>query len=343
MRVSHMIASLSRIVLAAAASFAARECALADTCPPLLVLASVPVVYDISGHAFVPVTLQSAHKLMLVDTGGAFSEITQATADALALPRRHAPIRQYGISGQYSDETAEADDFAIGNLVAHHIDFMIEPDGPKSADAQNAGIIGPNILRNYDVEFDFGANRFKLMSQDHCPGKVVYWPAATVAQVPIDIAGDTGHIVVPVTLDGVALHALIDTGAANTFISARVAENDFALELGSARAPAAGAIQGGARIYRSRFHALSLRGIAVSNPVITIIPDLMRSALSNAAPTGAEDAQPRNMIDIALGMDVLRHLHLYVGYKEHMLYATPTSDSPMPPAPNSAPPPAALR
>ena len=34
-----------------------------------------------------------------------------------------------------------------------------------------------------DYEVDFGARKLSLFSSNHCPGRVVYWPASAVAVV----------------------------------------------------------------------------------------------------------------------------------------------------------------
>jgi len=324
-----MIARAARLgfgtILAILATGAA--IARADTCPPLQIIASVRLAYDVSGRPFVPVTLGTAKKFMLVDTGGALSMIGQTVVDELQLPHRRAGVRQYGVSGTYSDQAAEVSPFAIGNLVADHMDLMIAPD-KSDFSGEAAGIIGPAILRNYDAEFDFGGSKFNLISQDHCPGKVIYWPAAGIAAIPMRVAKIAGHIVVPVTLDGITLNALVDTGATNTFITSRTAESNFNLKLGSVDAPDVGPLMGspGARIYRHTFHSLSLEGIAVGNPVVGIIPDLMRNAVSNGSPIGSRlsnNDEAVSLEDITLGIDVLKHLHLYIAYKEQMLYVTP--------------------
>jgi predicted aspartyl protease len=317
--------------------------AYADDCPQLTMLASVPMSYDGSGRPIVPVTIGTAQKSMLVDTGGAFSEIGLPTVDQLGLPREKAPVEQIGVSGESSDQEADVAPFVIGNLVARHVEFMIDPDKSKYAGGMD-GIIGPTILRYYDADFDFGANKFNLLSQDHCAGKVIYWPAAAVAVVPIRVARAVGHIVVPVTLDGIKFNAAIDTGASYTFMTTGVAESSFGLKLDSADTPIVASLSGpgAARVYRHKFHSLELEGIAISNPTIDIIPDLNRSRLSSAPALGSRLAthdEAQSLEDITVGDDVLRHLHVYVAYREQMLYLTPAGAPAV--QPTSAAPPTA--
>ena len=68
--------------------------------------------------------------------------------------------------------------------------------------------------------------------------------------------------------------------------------------------------------------------MAVSKIDLRIIPDLMHNWLRHAPPTGSRlsgQVEADGLPDLLLGMDVLRHLHIYIAYKEEMLYVTPAS------------------
>ena len=65
------------------------------------------------------------------------------------------------------------------------------------------------MLQKFDADFDFGGNKLNLISQNHCEGKVVYWPATTTAVVPF--AHDAaGHLTFPMTLDGRRVRAMLE-------------------------------------------------------------------------------------------------------------------------------------
>src|SRR5438105_11627601 len=207
--------------------------AWAEECGPLKIVASVDL--KMAGEdraAFAPVTLQGQTKYMLLDTGGTISEITPATVAALGLESHKTPnLRFYDVKGNYVDHATVVPDFAIGDLAGHNVDFVVGPDGLFPENENIAGILGPGILRFYDVALDFENRKFMLLSQDHCEGKVIYWKADAVAAVPMEVVRASGHIVVPVVLDGQKLNALIDTGATNSVLNLSVAEGDFKLSL----------------------------------------------------------------------------------------------------------------
>ncbi|HKD21597.1 MAG TPA: hypothetical protein VKB71_06270, partial [Rhizomicrobium sp.] len=84
-----------------------------------------------------------------------------------------------------------------------------------------------------------------------------------------------------------------------------------------------------------RFMHISFGGVTVSDPDVVLVPD---SYDELGKEMGIESRLPRDAIehwDMVIGMNVLRHLHIYIAYKEQKLYITPAS-----PMSLSAPPPA---
>lgn len=302
--------------------------ASAEDCPPLTLITSVDLVPSENGReVFVPVTIAGADKLMLLDTGGAISELMSDAVDELKLPRRHGNVALYDISGHFSSEFTHGA-FQLGRLTANDAAFIVAPRSNDFwSDKRIAGVLAPDILKQYDVHIDFGANKLSLLSQKHCERKVIYWPASAVAVVPMRVLA-SGHIIVPVLLDGHSLYALIDTGAYNTTLTIPEAEGTFNLKLGSPDAPHAGVLQNrpGSFTYKHVFHNLTFEGISVSNLNVEIIPHMNRDLFANRPETGTRIANPRHAEDKAsmlIGMDVLRHFHLYIAYKEERLYITP--------------------
>jgi hypothetical protein len=161
--------------------------------------------------ATVPMTIDGKKLTLLVDTGGVFSMISDSAAAALGLHPMSIGQSFMAYGGQKVDSYVRASNIEFGGLKAARFDFLVVP---ATRDPSIDGTLAPDILRAYDVDFDFAGGKFALFSHDHCPGKVVYWsPPGGAAVIPIQIDSD-GHIVVPVQLDGKELRAAIDTGPA---------------------------------------------------------------------------------------------------------------------------------
>jgi predicted aspartyl protease len=317
-------------------------------CPPLSIVSSTEITIGADGRAYVPAEIGGKSKSMLVDTGGFFTEMNQTTADELKLTARHTNLILVGVAGD-TTRLAVRTSFKLGNLTADGMDFMVMAGNhelaPDVADA--AGILAPNLLRTYDLDLDFGGHKMNLISQKHCDGKVIYWPASSVAVVPMRV-NPTGHITIPVELDGQHFNAQLDTGASTSVINLDTAKNAFGLSIGSADVPVEGTV-GYTRTYAHRFKSLSLEGIAISNPRLELISDLMRGQLYDPHANIEGDTRIANpdretgLGDMILGMDILHHLHVYIAYKEQKLYITPASAPTTAAVPPPATPPASAQ
>lgn len=302
--------------------------AIAQQCDSLKIVASVDLETAPNDAAvFVPVTLQHQTKYMLLDTGGTISELTPATVTALGLESVKTPnLRFYDIRGNYVDHHTVVPDFAIGGLTGHNVDFVVGPDDLFKGRSDAAGIIGPGVLRYYDVGLDIAGRKLTLFSQDHCDGKVVYWQASSVAVVPMQVVKAGGHIVVPVKLDGQMLNANLDTGASNSTLNLSVAERDFNLNEKQPDMIPVGRLgdRDDSLVYRHVFKSLSFEGLTVSNPALDLIPDLPRRQMerSPVRTRMADSSVEQQLPDLLIGMDILRRLHLYIAYKEQKLYIT---------------------
>jgi predicted aspartyl protease len=305
----------------------------ADNCPPLQLITTVDMLpREKSVRPVVSVLIEHKSKYMLVDTGGIFTDVTRETADELGLQHFRQGVEEVGVNGETSDEGTRVSDFEIGRLHASGVDFMIAPKAPLGDEI--AGTISPNMLRNYDVEFDFGGDKMSLLSQDHCEGKVIYWPASAVAVVPMRLV-HSGHIIIPITLDGQTLDALLDTGATTTVLNLRVAEARFGFDANANKPVGYMPGPNPLPIYERKFSALGLEGIVIGNPTVSIMADLMGSPAdiqphAESSFMGSRLSVPeeaRGLPQIILGMNELRHLHLYIAYKEQKLYITP-ADAP---------------
>jgi predicted aspartyl protease len=335
---SLVLAFCTTALLAGAGSAAA-----AENCPPLVMITSVDLQIGSDGRIYVPTTINGAKKSMLVDTGGFFTEITQPVSEELKLAPRHTRLEIVGVAGDETGLAVRAA-FTLGKLHSDSMDFMVMPGdhafAPDITDA--AGLLAPNLLRSYDLDLDLDRHKLTLISPKHCDGKVVYWRARNVAVVPVRINPD-GHILVPVELDGRRMTAVLDTGATTSVLNLDTAGREFDLIPGSSDAPLKGnLVNGEIKVYSHRFKTLALEGISISNPKLTLMPDLMRGKLYNPHNKLESDTRISNSVietglgDMILGMDILRHLHVYIAYKEQKLYITPASGGA---APTTTPPP----
>jgi len=264
---------------------------------------TMPMEIGQFGGITVPIKVDDQAQNMLVDTGGAFSMLNEAAATRLNLSRNRLPFGTFmkGFGGRLLTHSVTAHTMEILGAKLRNHAFVLIPDDalPSGVD----GLLSPDILQVFDVDFDFAAGKLSLFDQKHCEGKTVYWTQEPYAEIPFKM--DEGwHIKIVVMLDGQEVPAILDTGASRSLMSLDTAEDIFKLDHAVLKA----------NNNRYPFKTLTLQGVIVNNPDIILVPDEKSKIMGGYH-------QPK----LLLGMGVLRQLHLYIAYKEHMIYVTAAS------------------
>lgn len=267
---------------------------------------SLPITTLSDGRFAIPVTVQDHAMSFMVDTGGVSATITSEQAKALGLTIKGTFRYLAGVAGSLLTSYVSADTFSIGRLTGTGLPVYIDP---RIAGTGVDGTLAPDMMSKFDVDIDFGSSTLNLFSPDHCPGKVVYWTQGDHVEIPMDFA-PSGHIRVPVTVNGKPLTAMLDTGARTSVMSLSTAkqvlgisENDPKLKLKESFGA-----KSRYREYTYPFEELDLNGITVQSPHITIFSD---------------DTVNQIREQFILGVGIMRQLHLYIAYKERKLYITP--------------------
>ena len=316
--------------------------ARAADCKPLAIINSVKME-SIGGGAryVVPVTIDGKPLKFLLDTGGVVTEITRETAKAMGMTERASNVQIIDVHGNKTETKVIAKTFEMGVMQGKNLDLQvaIASDLPREG---VDGILAGDMFRRFDVDMDFGAMRLNYFSQDHCDGKVVYWTERPIAVVPFTATGY--HINIPVTIDGHALPAIIDTGA-DTLMNADELDRVFGVKAGSPEAPLMRESQSDSELkyYSHTFSNLAIEGVTVANPNINIVNDRVSSqrAPSTSIHTMLMDDPHPQLPPVILGMKVLRQLHVYIAYGEKKLYISPAGTGESVLFKNAAPPPPA--
>jgi predicted aspartyl protease len=297
----------------------------AADCKPLQIINTVKLERFKTGNVFlVPVEINGVPQKLVLDTGAVTTQISSRAVKALGLKEEGSRFKLYDLYGNASNSQVTVKTFDMGDARGENLKFQVSPIQNLEDRAGANGLLSSDLFLQYDVDMDFGANRLNYFSQDHCEGRVSYWPERPVAAVPVTL--ENGHINVPVTIDGQELRAIIDTGADNSAMNVEVAITNFGIKPGSEDAPLVETPDSafGIKEYNHKFSTLSFEGITVSNPKISIITDRTGITETKSSFRGTtSDPYGAHIRQVIVGMDVLRHLHLYMAYKEKKLYISP--------------------
>lgn len=329
MRIQVVFGSLAILV----AGFGSQ--AMAEDCGPLKQLNSIDLVAPNPSRALIPVSINGIPKLFLLDTGGDISQISGEVAQELQLTEREATgVRMLDLYGHASNKYVSIDKFTVGRQTGQDIDLAIQPNPNFGRGTRYVGIFAPDLMGRYDVEIDFGTYKMNYYSTDHCPGKVVYWPHQALAVLPFSF--HKRHIRFNVKVDDKELTAEMDTGAPNTSMRDEAAKRLFDLAPDSPGNVPLNQ-QGMAAAFGRVFNTLDFEGVAVKNPHVIIMPDLVGSKDPNngfrtdTRTKRVDDLDDRP--DMLIGMDILRKLHLYIAFDESRMFISEASAPPKPNAP----------
>jgi len=288
------------------------EPAYADQSCQLQKIASLDTQTDSQGEISVAAAINGHDANMRVDTGSVASAITRETADDLSISPGTSSREVIMFPNRvWTRLDTSVDTFALGPLIEHEFKLFVLPRDTTSPDI--SGFLGGDIMHHYDVEIDFVSGKLNFFSPDHCLGQTVYWTKDTPARIPLNTEKDW-HVVAAAMLDGKPVTVIFDTGAYRSSMALEVAQKLFGWDeknppyksLPSKR------INGGSPValYQYPFASLAFEGTQINNPDIILMPE------NRFDPRGRNDAK------IVLGMNALRQLHLYIAYKEQMLYLT---------------------
>jgi hypothetical protein len=282
-----------------------------------------------NGHYTIPVSVNGVERPFVLYLNSPFSLVSARLSDAQGLKpsrlSRGAYVSNVNLEGGESVKSqVKIDDFQVGPVHIRNL-YPFRYEQPLGGDDEIGGAISLDVLDSFDVELNFAEKKLSLFSQDHCEGKVVYW-APDYAAVPFK-RDEMGHLTFSMTLDGKDAVGVLDVMDGPGWMKMETAGRLFDLREDSPNMSPAP--DGGPDVFRYPFRLLSVGGIMVSNPAITIHKggDGGKTPSTCDRPHRPVDDyhffQCFGGVDLEMRGSVLSKLHLYFAFAEKMLYVTP--------------------
>lgn len=296
----------------------------AEDCKPLARYGKVPFEPDANAHIILPVNVAGFSTKMMLDTGAYWGLLREDLAAQLNLQTRtNYNLNLFDASGKKIDKSVVVPDFRIGSLGFGATEFFVSGLYTDRPLPERAGVIGQNLFTQVDLEVDNAGKTISLYSQDHCDGEGVHWAdeavildykrdnskrTKTASRVRRGI--DKNQIDEPIVaaeLQGEPVTVLFDTGASNTSMDWEHAARVFKLTPETPGVVEAGEVMVGTgtrvKTYKYTFKELVISGIRFEN-----VPVLLGDFGDTA--------------QVILGMNEMKHLHLYFAFKEGRIYVT---------------------
>ena len=284
-----------------------------------------------NGAPLVPVTIAGKTYRFLFDLSASFTLIDARLVRVLALPVESMPARlKIEFEGVRATGLAVLPDLQVGRIPYGTVKAAeIDRRFPSGAD----GVIGLDLLANFDLDLDLKAGKLNLFSPDHCPGKVVYW-ASNYAVVPFRM-DEAGHPYFTATLDERRVTVSFDAGDSGGAMGMADANDLFGIVPDDRQLVPLSSSEDGQKLYRYPFKELSLGGVKIYHPAISLFPQ-KPTEQCRAVPKDVADLPPASLVfgswracygttALYLGRSELAQLHVYFAFGEKKLYVTAAS------------------
>ena len=271
-------------------------------------LAVVPVTME-GLRPTVEARINGSPALFTLDSGAFWSVLTPASAQQYQLPldyNRIPGLYIRGVGGNARVGITTVKIFTIFNVPVHNVDFIVGGSEPGKG---TVGMLGQNILRMADVEYDLAQGTMTLFKPENCKhADLDYWVRPGEPYSVMDIEETTPsepHTTGKVNLNGAKVRVQFDTGASTSVV-------------GLHAAAFAGVKPGGPGVepdgYSTGIGHSSVRTWLATFPTLKIGDEEIRNARLRVADLGE--------VDMLLGDDFFLSHRIYVANSQRKLYFT---------------------
>jgi tetratricopeptide (TPR) repeat protein len=279
----------------------------ADRCN-LTMSPPVPISMD-NLRPVITADINGVEARFMIDTGSFWNFLWPAAAAEFKLPLRDAPPGSYlyGIGGAFVPRIATANSFSVAGISGHGAQFLVDNN-----DLGNGidGILGQDLFRLTDVEFDFANGALRFVRPQHCGSDILaYWATTQpIQEVSVDwTSRQQTRLIAKAAVNGHDIHVLFDTGAWRSILSLDAAKR-AGITPDSPDVVAAGATIGlgskPVRVWAAPIDKFAIGGETIEHTHL-LIGDI-----------GLDDA------DMLLGSDFFLAHHVYVAYSQDKIYFT---------------------
>ncbi len=306
--------------------------AFADACIPK-VAASLDMIDEPDGRVAVAVGIAGAPHRMLIGTTATHSEMFEPAVAAGGY--RTLGLSQsttFDVFGGHASGYTQVDSLTLGAMLGGKVDMLVTP-GPYAADPDVAGVLGADLLGNFDLDLDFAKHKVNFLVPGSCANGFAGLGEPFTSLPMADAiggslrAGARSPVTTPMMLDGKPVAVALDTLAIAMRMRFDVAKARFGLTATSPGMTPLPESRAGNPAYRYQFHVLTADGIAIDAPKIVLTGDPDALPCNGAAHPrlGALEGTfstytCRTGGDLTVGVHWMRRMHWVFAYKSGTIH-----------------------
>jgi len=190
-------------------------------------LAELPVTMD-GTRPTITAKINGVDALFTLDSGAFWSLLTPAAAEQYKLHpsgSRLPGLSVQGVGGRVDAKIATVATFTVFGVDLHSMDFIVGGSDPGRG---TVGLLGQNVLRIADIEYDLAQGALRLFKPKDCKhADLAYWAVDGKPYSAMDIEAATPlfpHTVGTGYLNDAKIRITFDTGAWSSIVGLRAAE-----------------------------------------------------------------------------------------------------------------------
>ena len=258
------------------------------------------------GLPMITIALDGKATRLVLDTGASITTLTQSAAKRLDLRGAGViRIKAQGIGGNSDATAASPNSFVVAGVSLPERIVMVMPfDLRGFGDPPPDGLLGTDVLAQFDVELDFKSGTGALYRPRNCPAGKPAWtvPFSTLPVIP---ESPSGRIQIATELNGRRLAAMLDTGATSTIVDIRTAHRLGISDDDLARdrvAQVNGAAAEAAKVHIHTFDTLRIGGEVFFKTALGVVE------------------MPHSSGDMLIGMNYLKGRKLWLSLSSRRIY-----------------------
>jgi hypothetical protein len=273
--------------------------------------ATIPLQFD-GGSVVLPVEVNGTTAPFILDTGAERSVVTADAVQRLGLARdQWVGTTMGGVGGVDRRPNADPRSLSLGGVPLtrrtlshdHSLTVGVLP-GISFQGSTIAGLLGRDYLALFDLDLDLPARRLTLYRVSGCAGHFLPW-MGPYDSIPIATpAGDA--VILPVTIDGRTLRAMLDSGATSSLVAAP-GMYKLGLEQAALSTDPSSVIRGlgshSVTVHRHQFGALAVGNQTIASPALWVEPIRLSP-----------------IVDMLLGADWLAQRRVWISFATKQLF-----------------------
>jgi len=215
-----------RFAVVVCGAWLASQPLLAATSCKVGMIAELPVTMN-GMRPMITAKINGEDAAFIVDSGAFFNLLSGPGAAQYKLDTQPTSVNLIleGVGGSSRATVTTVKEFTLAGVRIKKVPFIV---GGSAFGAGAVGVLGQNLLRIADVEYDLANGVIRLVKPDGCNKTMMaYWakPGDAYSEMPIEWATAAHpHTTGEALLNGTKIRVMFDTGASTSALSLRAAE-----------------------------------------------------------------------------------------------------------------------